>query len=338
MGRGLGSWSLFFHVLIMMCAHGNAAREPLKVHWKGLTGHDHENKQLMEKQIYAEKEDDHNRGTNLLRLHSMDGDAMDDHLLTHRKQEDDDHKGINTKHIHAHHSSHMDHMDPSLNVFFIEKDLKIGKTMVIHFPNRDPSSSPHFLPKDEAISIPFSSTKLSHLLQVFSFSEGSPQAKAMEDTLRQCEHEPIKGETKFCATSLESMLDFARSIFGIGVHFKVLTTTHHKNSASKSQTSLLQNYTVLEVPTEIPASKMIACHTMPYPYAVFYCHHQKSESKVFKVSLGGEYGERVEAVAVCHMDTSAWGRDHVSFRVLGIEPGTPNVCHFFPADHLVWVP
>ncbi|EXC07323.1 hypothetical protein L484_021231 [Morus notabilis] len=64
----------------------------------------------------------------------------------------------------------------------------------------------------------------------------------------------------------------------------------------------------------------------------------ESENKVYKISLGGENGDKVEAVAFCHMDTSHWSRDHVSFRVLRIEPGTFPVCHFFPADHLVWVP
>ncbi|KAK8561261.1 hypothetical protein V6N13_149568 [Hibiscus sabdariffa] len=83
---------------------------------------------------------------------------------------------------------------------------------------------------------------------------------------------------------------------------------------------------------------MMACHTMPYPYAVLYCHSQLTENRVFKVSLGGENGDRVMAVAVCYMDTSQWKRDHVSFPVLGIESRTPGVCHFFPADNFVMIP
>uniref|UniRef100_A0A2N9IID3 BURP domain-containing protein n=1 Tax=Fagus sylvatica TaxID=28930 RepID=A0A2N9IID3_FAGSY len=201
-------------------------------------------------------------------------------------------------HVHVHpssHMNHMNHMDPSSMVFFTVKDLKVGKTMPIYFPKRDPSTSPHVLPREEAISIPFSSKQLPHLLEFFSFSFDSPQAKAMADTLKECETKPIKGETKFCATSLESMLDFT-------------------------------------------PPKMVACHTMPYPYAIFYCHSQKSENKVFKVRLGGENGDKVEAIAVCHMDTSQWSPDHVSFRLLGVQPGTSSVCHFFPADNFVWVP
>ncbi|KAL4354633.1 hypothetical protein GQ457_06G002170 [Hibiscus cannabinus] len=227
----------------------------------------------------------------------------------------------------------MDHMDESAMVFFTLKDLKVGNSMPIYFPKKDSSSSPRLLPRDEAESIAFSSEELPNLLRFFSFSEDSPQAKAMEATLGECESKSIKGEIKFCATSLESMLDFASSVFGSSIDFKILTTEH----VTKSNT-LFQNYTVLEKPVEIPAPSIVSCHTKPYPYAILYCHSQVTENRVFKVSLGGENGDRVTAVAVCHMDTSQWNRNHVSFRVLGFEPGTLPVCHFFPADNFVLVP
>ncbi|PRQ23668.1 putative BURP domain-containing protein [Rosa chinensis] len=236
--------------------------------------------------------------------------------------------------IQAHHSSsHMDHMDPSHMIFFTIKDLKVGKTMPVYFPKRDPSKSPRLLPRSQADSIPFSSKQLPHLLEFFSFSKDSHQAKAMEDTIGQCEIEPIKGETKFCPTSLESMLDFTRSMLGPNTRFTAVATAHLTNS-----TTLFQNYTILKEPKEIFAPKMVACHSMPYPYAVFYCHSQQSVNKVYKVELGGEDGDRVDAVAVCHLDTSDWSPDHASFSVLRIKPGTSPVCHFFPADNLVWVP
>ncbi|XP_028107802.1 BURP domain-containing protein BNM2A-like [Camellia sinensis] len=203
----------------------------------------------------------------------------------------------------------------------------------MYFPKRDPSSSPHFLPKEESDSIPFSLEQLPNLLRIFSFPQGSPQAQAMESTFRQCEVKPIKGESKTCATSLESMLDFVRAMLRLESEFKVVSTIHFTES-----TTILQNYTILEDPLEICGpNKMVACHTMPHPYAIFYCHYQESESKVFKVFLGGENGDRVEVVAVCHMDTSQWSPGHVSFQVLGIEPGSSPVCHFFPSDNLVWI-
>ncbi|XP_047941648.1 BURP domain-containing protein BNM2C-like [Salvia hispanica] len=234
----------------------------------------------------------------------------------------------------VHSSPHMHHhMDPSVIVFFFVEDLTVGNTIPIYFPSRGLDSvSAHLLPKEEADSIPFSSDQLNHLLEVYSFPRGSPQATAMEDTLRQCETKPIKGETKTCPTSWGSMLDFASSIIGSGTEIKILSTTHITPSSA-----VLQKYKIIGV-KEYPASKVVACHTMPYPYAVFYCHYQESQSRVFNVSLTGENGDRVEAVAVCHMDTSQWSRNHVSFKVLGIQPGSSPVCHFFPADNFVCVP
>ncbi|XP_030509718.2 BURP domain protein USPL1 [Cannabis sativa] len=230
---------------------------------------------------------------------------------------------------------HMTMDDPSLKVFFTPKDLKIQNTFPIYFPAKNLSHSPRFLTREESDSIPFSSSKLPFLLDFFSFPKESPQAKAIEYTLKQCELEPIQGETRFCVSTLESMLDFTSNLFGPGVRFRVLTTTPLKNTSTQ-----LQNYTISGEPKEVFAPIMLGCHTMPYPYAVFYCHSpgKESENKVFQVSLLGANGERVEAVAICHMDTSRWDRDHLSFRVLGIEPRSSPVCHFFPWDNLVWVP
>ena len=85
-------------------------------------------------------------------------------------------------------------------------------------------------------------------------------------------------------------------MFGLESEFKVVSTIHFTES-----TPILQNYTILEDPLEISGPKMVACHTMPHPNAIFYCHYQESESKVFKVFLGGENGDRVEpALVMCH--------------------------------------
>ncbi|CAK9154059.1 unnamed protein product [Ilex paraguariensis] len=261
---------------------------------------------------------------------------MDVHIKhdnnVHVKQDNDAHRGIHTEHVHAYPSSNMDHMDPSLFVFFRMEDLKAGKKMKIYFPHWDHSKSPKFLPREKADAIPFSSRELTNILQLFSFSRGSPQAEVMEDSLRQCEFKPIEGETKICATSLESMLDFVSSILGLKSQIKVLTTTH---LTSKSNT-LVQNYTVLAAPKEISATNLVACHRLSYPYAVFHCHSTESKIRVFKVLLAGEDGAKVYAVAVCHTDTTQWSQNHVSFRMLGTEPGLP-VCHFFQADHFVWI-
>lgn len=230
--------------------------------------------------------------------------------------------------------SHVDHnhMDLELNVFFTPEDLKVGKIMPIYFSKNNSSKSPKFLTREEANQIPFSSKHLPSLLKFFSISKHSPQAKAIKYTLKQCAFESMEGETKFCATSLESLFDFAHYLFGSNSQFKVLTTVFLTNS-----TALLQNYTISEVKV-ISVPNIIGCHLMPYPYAVFYCHSQHSDTNLYEVLVEGEDGGRVQAPAICHMDTSKWDRDHVSFRVLNVEPGRTPVCHFFPPDNLVWVP
>ncbi|XVF45764.1 hypothetical protein PTKIN_Ptkin02bG0232400 [Pterospermum kingtungense] len=247
--------------------------------------------------------------TNYLQQLSSTGDDDDSHVL-----------------------AHMDHMNPSLNIFFKIDDLKVGKTMPIYFSNKDLSASPHLLSREEAISIPFSSKQLPQLIEFFSLSKDSSQAKAMEYTLRECELEPPNGEVRFCATSLESMLDFAGSVLGLDTQLRVLTTYFLKKPVVS-----LQNYTILGMPKQITTSRVIACHPLPYPYAVFYCHSQKSETRLFQVPLGAENGDKVQAPATCHMDTSQWDPDHVSFRLLKIKPRSSPVCHFFPPDNLVWV-
>jgi hypothetical protein len=217
--------------------------------------------------------------------------------------------------MHSHPLSHMgDH------IFFTINDLHVGKTMSIKFTPQDPSSLPPFLDREEADSIPFSMTELPKLFQLFSISQASPQAKAIENTLKECESKPIKGETKFCATSLESMVDYVHDIFGSQTHFKILTTTR-----SSKSTTLQHNYTFQEV-KEVSTSNVVACHTAPYPYAVYQCHSQKSKKKVFKISLRGVLDEErvITAIFVCHMDTSAWPPNHISFRLLGLKPGTSS--------------
>ncbi|XP_023747590.1 BURP domain protein USPL1 [Lactuca sativa] len=238
-------------------------------------------------------------------------------------------------HIKIYGKNEADDFDPALKVFFNVNDLYKGKKMPIYFATSDPSTTPRLLTREQADSIPFSSSKLRYLLDFLTLTNDSPQAKAMEQTLKQCELDPTPGETRFCATSLESMLDMTRGVLGM-VKLKVLTTKIH--NLTDSGYTLLQEYTFLKEPSEIHVPDMVACHTMAYPYAVYYCHAQKGNNRAFEISLGGKNGNRIDAIAVCHMDTSKWDTDHVAFRVLGVQPGSSPVCHFLPADNIMWIP
>ncbi|KAL4386804.1 hypothetical protein GQ457_09G012980 [Hibiscus cannabinus] len=213
------------------------------------------------------------------------------------------------------------------------RGFSVGKKLPIVFPIKDHSLYPPFLPKEVADTIPFSSSQVSNILQFFSVSPDSPKGKAIQDTLTKCELEAAEGETKICATSLESLHGFLNNAFGPEVGINLMSTTHPTIT-----TPIFQNYTVSELPQEIDSQKKVACHPMPYLYAVYFCHiFEASETKAFKLQLVGDItGDKVDALVVCHMDTSGWSSDHVVFRMLGIKHGGA-LCHVFSQGNLVLI-
>lgn len=222
---------------------------------------------------------------------------------------------------------------PYYNIWFTPKDLYKGFKMPIYFAKRDPANCPHFLTKEESDSIPFSISQLDYLLSLFSIPKETPQAKAIAYTLINCDNE-AEGHT-ICVSSLESMLDLVKKTFGSNAKFDLHTSIPHPSENSPT----LQKYTFLEAPQQFPTQKMMACHPMPYPYAVFYCHgHVDGSTRVFKIPLEGENGDKVDAVAVCHSHTSNWDWDHVSFKMLNMKPRSGPVCHFIPHNNFVWLP
>ncbi|CAL4974213.1 unnamed protein product [Urochloa decumbens] len=222
------------------------------------------------------------------------------------------------------------HDDPSVALFFQEKDLHAGKKVTVQFTNTEGAAGAKFLPRSEAEAIPFSSEKVPEILTRFSVRPDSVEAAEMEQTLRDCEAPAAEGERKACATSLESMVDFATSSLGTS-RVRAVSTVVAKPGSPK------QEYTV----TGATAAggdgdgRLVACHAEPYAYAVFACHLTR-RTRAYSVSMVGRDGTAVDAVAVCHADTSGWNPKHVAFQVLGVEPGTAPVCHFLPQDHVVW--
>ncbi|XVF20647.1 hypothetical protein REPUB_Repub12eG0019400 [Reevesia pubescens] len=220
-----------------------------------------------------------------------------------------------------------------VGVFTVDdvRAFHVGRKLSTFFSIRKHSLYPGFLPREVAESVPFSSSEILKILQFFSVSPDSPKGKAVKDTLRRCEVEPAKGETKICATSPESMLEFLRNAFGPEIDLKLISTSHPTMIKP-----ILQSYTVSEPPQEIESTKKVACHPLPYLYAIYMCHYDATETKVFKVPLVGDNGDKVDALIVCHMDTSAWSPKHAAFSLLGTKPGIP-VCHAFSEGHGVWI-
>ncbi|KAL8256123.1 hypothetical protein R6Q59_031190 [Mikania micrantha] len=218
--------------------------------------------------------------------------------------------------------------DPNIAMFFLEKDMHQGNVMNLHFTKTTTPTST-FLPRNVADTIPFSSKKLPKIYKLFSVKPNTIESESMMKTINECEDKGIDGEKKYCATSLEGMVDFSASELGTNV--KVVST--YVNTRKHTP---LQKYTIEEA-KNLASDRAVVCHKQKYPYAVFYCH-KTTTTKAYVVSLLGEDGTKVKAVAVCHTDTGKWNPKHLAFRVLNVKPGTTPVCHFLPEDHVVWVP
>ncbi|KAL2236064.1 UNVERIFIED_CONTAM: BURP domain-containing protein 3 [Sesamum indicum] len=223
-----------------------------------------------------------------------------------------------------------DDHDPNAALFFMEKDLYPGKLMKLNF-SKNGNWAP-FLTRHDADSVPFSSDKLPEILRAFSVDPSSDEAQVMKKTIQGCEqNQSVKGEEKLCATSLESMIDFATSKLGKDVD--AISTT-----AVETVTDNLRRYRLVRVKQMPPGKPVVACHLQEFAYAVFYCHKMEMQSTVgYKVWMVAGEGSQVEAVAVCHRDTAAWSSMHLAFQVLKVKPGGAPVCHFLPVDHVLWV-
>ncbi|GLJ54975.1 hypothetical protein SUGI_1180290 [Cryptomeria japonica] len=206
--------------------------------------------------------------------------------------------------------------DPSLSMFLLEKDLHSGTKVSLRLvqENNPDAQKTQFLPRGVAEQIPFTSDKFSVALKELNVEQDSDMGVAMKETLQECESPAIKGESKYCATSLESMIDYSTSRLGSN-HVTVLAT-----NVPKTAKSMKQEYTIVGVKyVSKPGEKSVGTRTA-------------------RVWVKGEDGSRAEAVAVCHADTSAWNPNHVAFQVLNVKPGAASLCHFIPQDHVVWLP
>ncbi|KAH7847115.1 hypothetical protein Vadar_022100 [Vaccinium darrowii] len=218
------------------------------------------------------------------------------------------------------------HDNPNVALFFLEKDLKRGAKMNLYF-TKTTNAETTFLPRQEADKIPFLSEKMPEILDHFSVTPDSKEAEVMKNTIKECEEPGIKGEEKYCATSLESMIAFTTSKLGKNV--QPISTEVEK------KTNKLEEYRVSGV-KKMGGEKSVVCHKQNYAYAVFYCH-KTTTTKAYMVSLVGVDGTKDKAVAVCHTDTSTWNPKHLAFQVLKVKPGTVPVCHYLPEDLVVWV-
>ncbi|KAB2618293.1 dehydration-responsive protein RD22-like [Pyrus ussuriensis x Pyrus communis] len=168
---------------------------------------------------------------------------------------------------------------------------------------------PTFLTRRTAESIPFSSTKLLEILKHFSLEPSSVEANTIKETIQDCEAPGFKGKEKYCATSLESMIDFTTSKLGTSVEALISI------EEEKKATMFMHKYTIMPRVKKLEGEKAVLCYKQNYTYAVFYCHAIK-QTRAYIVPLVGADGVKTKAVAVCHIDTSEWNPKNLDIKAL----------------------
>nr|WCP86633.1 responsive to dehydration 22b [Dianthus spiculifolius] len=216
-------------------------------------------------------------------------------------------------------------IDPTkYSVYFLENDLKKpGKILRLNFMKVENDAK--FIPIQVDEKIPFTSTKLPQILAIFSVRPNTIEAEIMKDTINACEKKALSNEMKFCATTLEGMVDY------VDFHLGNRNVRTFEGYVEKN----IQNVHKLVNAKKIESNASMVCHKLGYPYAVFYCHNLENTS-LYEVSLVDSKGTKMEAVGVCHMDTSSWNPLHVSFLMLKVKPGSP-VCHFLDERTIAYV-
>ncbi|XP_051126537.1 BURP domain-containing protein 16-like [Andrographis paniculata] len=213
-----------------------------------------------------------------------------------------------------------------------------------------------FLPFPLASRIPLNYSALLRIFPALS-SESSINLDALvRNTLAYCSAPQIAGETKSCPTSLEELVGFAKSsLLGNGNLGKIVGLAS-KNMDAKG---LGDEVVVGEVKEyEGVDNKIVACHEAFLPFAAYFCH-SLSSTKLYGVEIlvvddaAGEIMKKASKstsaidnttaaaaatmLAICHMDTSAWPKDHVAFKILKTGAGQGEACHWFTMLDVAWI-
>ncbi|OMP10328.1 hypothetical protein COLO4_04598 [Corchorus olitorius] len=212
--------------------------------------------------------------------------------------------------------------------FFRESMLKQGNVMVM--PDiRDKMPRRSFLPRGVLSKLPFSTSRLSELREIFQAPENSSMERVIINALAECERPPSLGETKRCVGSIEDMIDFATLVLGHNV--VVRTTQNVEGSKQEIMIGKVRGINGGKV------TKSVSCHQSLYPYLLYYCHSVPKvrvyEAEILDVKSKDKINH---GVAICHIDTSAWSPGHGAFVALGSSPGQIEVCHWIFENDMTW--
>ncbi|KAI4354422.1 hypothetical protein L6164_003284 [Bauhinia variegata] len=81
----------------------------------------------------------------------------------------------------------------------------------------------------------------------------------------------------------------------------------------------------------------VSCHQSLSPYILYYCH-SVPKVRVYEANLLGRKTKAKinHGVAICHLDTTAWGPTQGAFMALGSDPGRIEVCHWIFENDMTW--
>ncbi|WJX73449.1 hypothetical protein P8452_57230 [Trifolium repens] len=135
--------------------------------------------------------------------------------------------------------------------------------------------------------------------------------------------EAAKGEQKFCAKSLGTLIGFAISKLGKNIQ-----------ALSSSFIDKHVQYTIESV--QNLGDKAVMCHRLNFRKVVYYCHEVHGTT-AFMVPLVDSDGTKTQALAVCHGDTSGMNHEMLQ-QIMKVDPGTKPVCYFIGNKAILWVP
>eukprot|EP01018_Ginkgo_biloba_P028287 Gb_00399 [translate_table: standard] len=211
--------------------------------------------------------------------------------------------------------------EPETHMFIAAKELKEGG--VITLPDlHSPINWKAFLPRDVAEMIPFSSATLPQVLAMFRIDRNSNMSHNMMSTLKTCESRLEEGEVRQCSTSIEGMVEFA---LGANRSHSLELVSHPSTVGSGKKARITKMVRREYVVSKPP----VACHSLVFPYGVFYCHSFKGTNTIemeLQVLENDKHNANkvINGTAVCHYFSNGMGKE--------------AVCHLIYGGTLLWLP
>ncbi|KAK7386842.1 hypothetical protein VNO78_27180 [Psophocarpus tetragonolobus] len=185
---------------------------------------------------------------------------------------------------------------------FYKEELYPGKTMKVHFGK----------PEEPPVTVSLWQKEIKN-----------PEKEILNFANVCMKNDEAKGEHRFCATSLGSLMGFA--ISKMGKNIQALSSSFVKKQ---------EEYTVEGV--QNLGDKAVVCHRLNFLKVAFYCH-EVHQSTYFMVPLVTADGTKTQTLAVCHSNTSSMNHQLLQ-HLMGVDPGNNPVCHFFGNKTILWVP